>query len=113
MEGAKIALSAAENTDLDLERLEPELIQTIGREDFDLAMAPLLDRVADTVTGLLAQAGLKAEQVDSIFFTGGASGVPRLRQRIAELLPTAKAVEGDRFGSIGAGLAMEARRRYG
>ena len=113
VEGAKIDLSAAERTDLGLERLEPGLIQTIGREDFDLAMAPLLDRVGETVTSLLAQAGLKAEQVDSIFFTGGASGVPRLRQRIAELLPTAKAVEGDRFGSIGAGLAMEARRRYG
>jgi hypothetical chaperone protein len=36
-----------------------------------------------------------------------------LRQRIAAVLPQARAVEGDLFGSIGAGLAVEAARRYG
>ena len=32
---------------------------------------------------------------------------------IAAELPTARSVEGDLFGSIGAGLALEAARRYG
>jgi hypothetical chaperone protein len=48
-----------------------------------------------------------------VFFTGGSSGIPLLRQRIAALLPEARSVEGDLFGSIGAGLAVEAMRRYG
>ena len=42
-----------------------------------------------------------------------ASGVPQLRARIAAELPRARCVEGDLFGSIGAGLAVEAARRYG
>jgi len=54
-----------------------------------------------------------AERIDTVFFTGGSSGIPRLRQRIAALLPRARAVEGDLFGSIGAGLAVQAARRYG
>ena len=72
-----------------------------------------MDRVAQTVHELLAQAGLAREQVDTLYFTGGASGVPQLRARIAAELPRARSVEGDLFGSIGAGLAVEAARRYG
>ena len=53
------------------------------------------------------------ERVDTIYFTGGASGVRQLRARIAAELPAARSVEGDLYGSIGAGLAVEAARRYG
>jgi hypothetical chaperone protein len=52
-------------------------------------------------------------RIDTIYFTGGASGVPQLRARIAAELPAARSVEGDLYGSIGAGLAVEAARRYG
>ena len=52
---------------------------------------------------LLADAGVGADAVDTVFFTGGSSGVPLLREQIGALLPGARAVEGDLFGSIGAG----------
>jgi hypothetical chaperone protein len=48
-----------------------------------------------------------------VFFTGGSSGVPLLRQSVGELLPAARRVEGDLFGSIGAGLALDAVRKFG
>jgi hypothetical chaperone protein len=62
---------------------------------------------------LLQDAGLTADAVDTVFFTGGSSGVPLLRQRVGELLPAARRVEGDLFGSIGAGLAIDAARKFG
>ena len=83
------------------------------RSEFDEASATLVSRVEATVGALLRDAGVAAARVDTVFFTGGSSGIPRLRQRIADLLPQARAVEGDLFGSIGAGLAVEAARRYG
>ncbi len=113
VEQAKIDLSAAATTRLQLDRLEADLAHDIGREDFARATQGLVDRVAQTVHALLAQAGLAREQVDTLYFTGGASGVPQLRARIAAELPRARSVEGDLFGSIGAGLAVEAARRYG
>ena len=61
----------------------------------------------------MRDAGVAPERIDTIFFTGGASGVPHLRRWLAALLPQARPVEGDLFGSIGAGLAIEAARRYG
>jgi len=113
VEQAKIALSSADCTDLQLQRLEAELQQSVTQEAFNEATDSLVDKVGATVTALLGDAGLQGERIDTIFFTGGSSGIPHLRQRIAALLPQARAVEGDLFGSIGAGLAVEAARRYG
>ena len=53
------------------------------------------------------------EQIDTVFFTGGSSGIPALRQSVAAMLPNAQHVEGNTFGSIGSGLAIEAQKRYG
>jgi hypothetical chaperone protein len=39
--------------------------------------------------------------------------MPLLRSRLAASLPQARHVEGDLFGSIGMGLALDARRRFG
>ena len=36
-----------------------------------------------------------------------------LREKIAALVPAARKVEGDLFGSIGAGLALDAVRKFG
>ena len=113
VEEGKIALSDAPEVALALERLAGSPTLTLTRSGFDCAIEHLVGRVSDTVTGLLADAGIKAEDVDTVFFTGGSSGVPLLRERIGALLPSARRVEGDLFGSIGAGLALDAVRKFG
>ena len=113
VEQAKIDLSAAPAATMDLERLEAGLGHTITDADFIHATLSLVDRVAACVRSLLDEAGVRREQVDTIYFTGGGSAVPQLRARIAAELPQARSVEGDLYGSIGAGLAVEAARRYG
>ncbi|WP_308446484.1 Hsp70 family protein [Chitinimonas sp. BJYL2] len=113
VEEAKIALSSAPQTLLTLDRLEAGFAQTIESATFDEATDKLVSDVEATVSALITDAGVGREQIDTIFFTGGSSGIPSLRRRIAALLPNARPVEGDLFGSIGAGLAVEALRRYG
>jgi len=114
VEQAKIGLSEHERVTLELDRIaRAPLEHAIDRAGLDAALAPLTTRVRDTVATMLAEAGVAGEQIDTVFFTGGSSGVSLLRQQIAALLPQARAVEGDLFGSIGAGLAVEAARRFG
>ncbi|MCL2657412.1 MAG: Hsp70 family protein [Betaproteobacteria bacterium] len=116
VEQAKIALSETEHVALLLERITRSgglSEQRLERAIFEAAVDALVEQVAATVSQMLRDAGIVKEQVGTIFFTGGSSGVPLLRQRVAALLPQARAVEGDLFGSIGAGLAVEALRRYG
>ncbi|RXZ43680.1 Hsp70 family protein [Crenobacter cavernae] len=112
VEAAKIALSADERVTLALSEIEAGLQHDITRAAFDQAIERQIDTIETTVARLLQDAGVAGGQVDTVFFTGGASGVPLLRQRIAALLPAAQAVEGDLYGSIGSGLALDAARRF-
>ncbi|WP_198115396.1 Hsp70 family protein [Massilia rhizosphaerae] len=113
VEEAKIALSDAPEVALDLDRLDPPESLRVGREMFTTSIAGLVDNVGATVQRLLGDAGIAPERVDTVFFTGGSSGVASLRERIAAIVPDARRVEGDLFGSIGAGLAIDAARKFG
>jgi hypothetical chaperone protein len=113
VEEGKIALSDASSYELSLERLSPPENLVLRRADFEESIVHLVGSIDQTVLKLLADAGVKADAVDTVFFTGGSSGVRMLRERIGALLPNARKVEGDLFGSIGAGLALDAVRKYG
>jgi hypothetical chaperone protein len=113
VEGAKIGLSSNEQVALDLDRLAPPETLLVERASFEAAIGQLLDSIDATVLRLLIDAGVQPGEVDTVFFTGGSSGVGLLRQRIGALLPEARKVEGDLFGSIGAGLALDAQRKFG
>ncbi|MET0961683.1 MAG: Hsp70 family protein [Noviherbaspirillum sp.] len=113
VEEGKIALSASPEAALRLDRLMPPVDLALSREGFDRAVSHLVDSVEKTVGALLRDAGVTPDQVDTVFFTGGSSGVQLLRERIAVLVPRARRVEGDLFGSIGSGLALDAARRFG
>ena len=113
VEQGKIELTDHERFQIDFARIEPGLEATLTRSVFETAIDPLLERIRANVSQLLMSAGLKHEDIDTVFFTGGSSAIPALRQSVAALLPRARHVEGNRFGSIGSGLAIEARKRYG
>jgi hypothetical chaperone protein len=113
VEEGKIALSDAAQVQLALDRLAPAVTLELDRAQFDASISHLVGSIETTVLNLLRDAGVNAADVDTVFFTGGSSGVRMLRERIGALLPAARKVEGDLFGSIGAGLALDAVRKFG
>jgi hypothetical chaperone protein len=113
VEEAKIALSNAPETQIDIGRIAPGEAVTLQRAGLDRAIGGQVLSVEQTVARLLKDAGVAVSAVDTVFFTGGSSGVPLLRQRVQALVPQARCVEGDLFGSIGAGLALDALRKFG
>ncbi|MBB4867934.1 putative chaperone protein [Pseudomonas nitritireducens] len=113
VEASKIELSDSDRRDIDLARVEAGLVAELSRELFEGAIGPLLERVRGSISELLNSADVDPARVDTVFFTGGSSGVPALRQSVAAMLPNARHVDGDRFGGIGSGLAIEAMKRYG
>lgn len=112
VEEAKITLSNAAEAQIDIGRIAAGETVTLHRADLDGAIEGLVASVAQTVARLLRDAGVAASGIDTVFFTGGSSGVPLLRERILALMPDAHWVEGDLFGSIGAGLALDASRKF-
>jgi hypothetical chaperone protein len=113
VEAAKIGLSSNPSVTMELDRLAPGESLQVSRALFEAAIGHMVDNVGATVGRLFSQAGVAPDAVDTVFFTGGSSGVTLLREHIARLVPHARKVEGDLFGSIGAGLALDALRKFG
>ncbi len=112
VEEAKIGLSGAATVDVDLSIVEKGLDVPATRGQLTRAVADPVERLAAMTTDCLRQAGLRGDQVDAIFLTGGSTLLPAVRGAITGALPEARVVEGDKFGAVGLGLTIEAGRRY-
>lgn len=113
VEKAKIELTDLTETSIRTPLTDETLQIPMTRAGLEEAIETAVDRVADTALKTLAQAGVAAERITSLFLTGGSTAVPLLRQRMFSLFPRARAVEGDMFGSVGLGLALDAERKFG
>jgi hypothetical chaperone protein len=113
VEEAKIALSGAEVARLALSGLTGGPNPLATRAGFEAAVAAPVERIAATMRGLMAQAGVQADQVGTVFMTGGSSGLPVLRRLVGAVLPGVRIATGDMLGSVGTGLALDAGRRFG
>ena len=58
-------------------------------------------------------AGLAPSAVDTLYFTGGSTGLVPLVDRIGAEFGAARVVRGDRFASVAHGLGVHARRVFG
>ncbi|TDP46369.1 putative chaperone protein [Zavarzinia compransoris] len=112
VEAGKIALSAREEAAIDLPFHQP-LPVTVTRADLEAALAPDIAAIIRGIDECLALAGIGGEAIQSVFLTGGSTAIPAIRRRILAHLPGARPVEGDIFGSVGLGLAIDAARRFG
>ena len=113
IEQAKIELSAQPRVTVAMADIAENLALGIGRKAFEKVIADHLERIAARVRQVLRLSGLEAKDVRTVFLTGGSSGVPVVRAAILKTVPAARVVEGDAFGSVAAGLALDAERRFG
>ena len=111
-EAAKIDLSAAdmvlikgpEDTGLPDRRL--------GKDAFEGTIARPIIRLSDAIFEVLRQASVTPNDIGTVFMTGGSASLPVFQDTVRRCLPGAELASGDMFGSVGTGLALDARRRF-
>jgi hypothetical chaperone protein len=113
VEAAKVALSEAETARLPMSDLTGGPNPILRREGFEAAIEAPIDRIRALLSRVLAGAGLSADRIGTAFLTGGSSQLPVLRETVRAVVPGAAIATGDMLGSVGTGLALEARRRFG
>jgi hypothetical chaperone protein len=113
IEEAKIGLSAAPRASIALDWIEPGLQAGVARKELVGHTQNLAERITARIAICLAQAGLRAEDIDAVFLTGGSVQLAHVRKAITAAVPNARAIDGDTFGAVGKGLTIEAVRRYG
>jgi len=112
IEACKIELASTTKTKLNLDFIERELYLDCQRQEFDEATAREVEAIANTIRLSLTSAQINAQQISSVFLTGGTTGLPSVLQAVTDAFPDCKIVEGDRFGSVGIGLTLDAMRRF-
>jgi hypothetical chaperone protein len=112
VERTKIALSDSTSTVSDLSVLDIDLLLTINQVAFETCGEAFYEKLRKTVLSCVVNAGLNPRQIEVIFFTGGTSMIPNVRRAVTSNFSQAMVVNGDRFGSVGLGLGMEARLRH-
>jgi hypothetical chaperone protein len=113
VEAAKIGLSDADAVAFDFAVRDRRVQRTIGANEFTAAIGAQIDGIEATIAKTLGDAGVGRAQVDSLILTGGSTQVPAVAAMLEAGFPDATVVRTDVLGSVGLGLAIEARRRFG
>lgn len=111
-EQAKVDVAEGGETRIDLSHVERALAGTLTGAQAAEALEADIERVAQGAIQAVAQANLQPADIDTLYFTGGSTGLRLLAERIAQAFPAARTVRGDRFASVASGLGLFAQRRF-
>jgi hypothetical chaperone protein len=112
-EAAKIAVAEGGATSIDLDPVEAGLRASFDEARARRALGADLERIVAAARETAILAGLAADEIDALYFTGGSTGLGLLAERLEQAFPSARPVRGDRFASVASGLALHAARRFG
>jgi len=89
-ERAKIELSSAQTTEVNLPFITADqngpkhLVKAISRADLERLVGDLIKRTLEPCRKALADAGMKAEDIDEVVLVGGMTRMPRVREIVKE-----------------------------
>ncbi|TGS11029.1 Hsp70 family protein [Mesorhizobium sp. M2E.F.Ca.ET.209.01.1.1] len=112
VEKAKIALTDQPSAEVKVSLPGARFAAEITRAGLEETIASDIERVTATVRQTIADAGIDASAITAVFLTGGSTAIPLAKREILSLVPQAAVIEGDMFGSVGLGLALDAQRKY-
>ncbi|MBZ9671169.1 Hsp70 family protein [Mesorhizobium sp. ES1-3] len=113
VEKAKIELTDRSSADVAVTLPDAAFAAGITRDGLEATIAREIERVTETVAQTIRDAGVKPSDITAVFLTGGSTAIPLARREILSLVPQASVIEGDMFGSVGLGLALDAQRKFG
>ncbi|MEW6999458.1 Hsp70 family protein [Colwelliaceae bacterium BS250] len=113
IEQAKIDLTNAATAHLDLDYVEDDLTLEISETQLHDAVKTEISSIQAHAWRTVQDAGLVPTQITKVFMTGGTTAIPIVKQAIEAIFPHTDIVQGDQFGSVGLGLAIDASRKFG
>jgi len=109
IESAKKALSQKTTAAIQFDHSAFHIKEPLTRTEFDSYLHEFLEAIEDEMNSTLKKAGLKNNDIDAVFLTGGTSLVNLIQNHISNRFGTEKLVaDNDRFTSVAKGLALAA-----
>ncbi len=111
-EDAKIEVAEGGVAHIDLGWVERGLAARVTHAEAADWLRDDLRRIVDAARETVTMAGVPANQVDTLFFTGGSTGLSGLTGALCAAFPDARPVFGDRLASVASGLGLCASRWF-
>lgn len=113
VEIAKIDLSEKPETILDASKFEQGWNRQIHSAELQSSIGQDMDKIIATAALTVTEvADIKLSDINTIFLTGGSTGLPGFEKRVKSVFPEAKLVFGDRFSSVAKGLGFAAAKIF-
>jgi hypothetical chaperone protein len=110
VESAKRQLSERTRAEIDLEGPGFNVYEPVHRRDFEAIIHPEFSTIEQYLDSMLADAGLKPDDIDVVIRTGGSSQIPVFVKLLQERFGEDKVRSIDAFSSVTAGLGIIAHR---
>jgi hypothetical chaperone protein len=107
-EQAKVDAAERGVAEVNLQAIEAQLHTELDGATFAKALDHDLDRITHCAQACVKAAGVSADAVQLVYFTGGSSRLKLLSERVARAFPKANTVHGDSFASVAKGLGVYA-----
>lgn len=111
-EQAKIDAATSTHAHIGLSVLEPGLQAALSEREAAQVIEADCARIEQAAHEVARLAGVAPADVDTLYFTGGSTGLAPLVERIAACFPQARRAQGDRFASVARGLGEHARQVF-
>ena len=108
----KIALSHAPVATFNFNCGPATITRSVSRADFEDWIQPELSAMGAAVDRVLASSGVRCDQIDRVFLTGGTAFVPAVRNLFVERFGAEKLAGGGEFTSVATGLALRAAQVF-
>lgn len=104
IEQAKCQLSGNEQARITFTERDLAIVEEIDRSEFEAINRDNLERIGSCIDDVIAQSGLVAAQIDTVFLTGGTSRIPRIQAMFAERFGRDRLEQRNAFTSVVHGL---------
>ncbi|HKG48475.1 MAG TPA: Hsp70 family protein [Pyrinomonadaceae bacterium] len=108
VEQTKVGLTAEELAGFLFTQSTVQLEDSLERWQFESWIQDDIQNIAACIRSLLDQCGVKPEDIDSIFLTGGSSFVPVVRRYFSRTFGASKLRSGEELTTVAKGLALRA-----
>ena len=114
VEGTKIALSDNDEYETRyLGRGMTTIRLPFKRRHLDEAIREDVEKIFHAIDACLSAAGVARERIDCVILTGGSTELPAISTRVKAAFPQADISQGNKFDSVGLGLAHYAAHAFG
>lgn len=112
VEMTKLKLSELVDYLLDLSFICDDLSILATQNKFNETIDIYLEQLANKINETIKESNIKHSDIHAIFYTGGSTKIPIIRNRINSMFPSATIVQGDAFNSVGLGLTYDAKNNF-